>query len=311
MVDSETIQFQTRKAYGATANSIIKKIDVKDPISHIILSMTASKSAGTTSTVAEVLAQMATKIEVKVDGRGVYVASAADTYHGDYFWYKQNMPSMINNDSTTDNQIVTAGIIIPFGRVWPGAWLTADPLLALETVGRSIETEVTFPADAGELDTRLLTQTAIIHPGMNSRGFIERQVRTLTPPATGFDKIVDLPHGPGVSLYDLEGFQTTALNAGSTSDVTGIEQIKLEQGARETSINTFNWEQASILNGQVGDTDMIDDKYGYITWDGRLDLKDVKRLDIPSRFNVNAGDTNLFRLLPGILRMKPAQRVVA
>lgn len=302
-MDTDIVRVLNRYSMGTSAATYTQRINVTSPISHVLVSMTAVQNGTTAEDTAGALAQLGSNVQIKVDGTAVYSASPLDTYNANFYWYG-GLPNTIGIGTTTDNEVLTVGFAIPFGRVYSG--FAGDEQLALDTAGVSVEFEITYPADAGQIDGRLLSVAVVTHPGLQTRGHIERQVRTISSPATGWDNIVDLPYGQDIFLYDSVFFQTTELDAGTTTDTTTIEQLKLELSAKTRKVNELNGEFFALFNfdGSDSNADIVDDKYMYVNFDGRKDLRDVIRLDQPARWNIEAGDTNAIRVIPGILRLK-------
>lgn len=263
--------------------------------------MTALQNGATQPTVTDLLTQMGSKIEVKVDGSAVISLSPSDLYYLNAMMYRTGLPARFSG-AGADNQVHVIGLIIPFTRAYYP--MDIDDTLGLITEGKTIEFSLEYPADANETDNREITCVATVMPGQDSQGWIERRTKTVASPSTGFGNEVDLPQSGNQHLYDLFFFQTTDITDGTTSDTTTVEQVRLLRNERIDILNDINLEALQILNQMAGtgNTDQIvSDAYGYISFDPTKSLQNIISLEEDVKIDVNAGDTNEFRVIPGIV----------
>jgi len=302
----DNVQFISKRSLETSASTLTETINTSDPIHQINLSMTALQDGTTQPSISDLLTQLGSTINVKVDGSSIYSTSPTDLYYLNGLAYDRRLPSRYaGTGSGADNQVNVIGLTIPFTREYYP--YSIDSNLALDTSDKTIELEVDYPADGNNTDTREITAVAMIEPDGDTQGWVERRTKTLSSPSTGWGNEVDLPTIGNQFLYDATFFQTTNITDGTTTDTTSIEQLRFLINERTDIINSINLEALQILNGMEGTSSgdqVVPDNYARWTADPTKTLENLIPLEEDVKIDINAGDTNEIRVIPGII-MRP------
>jgi len=298
----EIINVETDRAGGAVLATHQFEWKSDKPVHGFRLTMQFLQDGATLPTIANVLTQMATDITVRQGGMW-FSMSATDLYH--FLRQASGFNYTVHQSDGTgaDNHSMSISLDVPLAPLSGQFWL--DEEYGLDPANGTIVVELTVPADANNLDTRKYTLTAFSLKGKNPTKCIQRVSRNLVPAGTGDGSYIDLPSGGDVMLYDIAFFHTTALTAGTTSDVTTIESLSLEINQTEAFVvDLFGLAtQVTLGNLSLAATSPAEPAtyiYQPLNPIGRTDWSIP--LTQKARFNINAGDTNAIRCLSGIIR---------
>lgn len=265
-----------------------------NPLSHLMLNL-QGLNVTDEATLAQILSRMS-KIEVLHRGASIISMSGADL-HAMNAIMLGNMP-VLTNQIATDNATRNVTLILPFGRS------LYNPKECFPATRKGeLQLQVTFSATETEIDNLVLQVEAVELFGATPEQFLKITTLTKTPTATG-DLDIDLPINNRIAGIGL--FATTVPT--STATTKTINNVKLLADNKENMFSLANWESlhGEILN-RVGHREDYDgsadnddiSKYALMDFspknvdDFLLDTKGFANL----KLRVNAGDTNVLRLL--------------
>lgn len=272
-----------------------------EPVHEVIATMSFAEATDL-PTLAEVLTQFATTITLKQGSRAIIAMSATDLYHMMNLARPNGIAAHQTDGTGADNHVNSIALPIPLGPI--GFNTDVNPEFGLDPSKGTIVLELAIPADAA-LDGRLYTVEFLSVEGKKPTKVIERVTRNLTSGATGDGHYIDLPSGADVELYDVAMFQTTALTAGSTSDLVGIDSFSLEINQTEGKLVDVYTRgiQSNLGNlSQAASSPKVSATYIY------MNLNEPHKADmsIPlpqkARINLNMEVAEAMRFFGGIIR---------
>jgi hypothetical protein len=289
------------RAGGAGAATIQFEVKSDAPIHELLLSMQFLEVTDM-PTLAEVLTQLASSITVKSGGSSVFGMSATDLWHMMNLARAGGIAAHQSDATGADNAIMAITVPIPLGPL--GTHHDVHPDYGLDPRNKTIIVELEIPAD-NALDARKYTLGFLSIDGKYPKKVVTRMTRNLTASATGDGQYIDLPSGPDAMLVDVAFFQTTALTAGTTSDVTGIESFSLEINQIETALVDIYGIQAQMnLRNLSLAASTPANPATYLYWNPNRPYSDEYSIPLPqkARININAGVAEALRFFGGITR---------
>jgi hypothetical protein len=299
----EIVSIDYEHTLGATAGTLQIPFEVDTPIHGILMTLKFLQAGAGLPSISDLVTQWGSAVKIKSGGAEIYSTSIADLHHL-LGLATPNRVAVHESDGTgADNHVMNASFPIPLA---PFNWgLPLHPDFGLKPKDKSVVLELSYPADANDMDNRALSISAISLVGKTPTRVMERLTRNLTPSATGWDNYIKLPSGNNISLYDLAFFQTTALSAGTTTDATSLEQISLELASDETSIKKVN---ARALHWNLGNLSLTatspeeSGNYVYMPTSPLGSFEWAIPLPKDARLNINAGVADAIRFYGGIVR---------
>jgi len=301
MAAKEYITVLKDYAAGAVVETIQIEMKTDKPIHEIYVTMTCDADTDL-PTIAEMLTQFATTITVKSGGASVVGMSAIDLWK----MMSQARPAGIaahQSDGTgADNHIHPITIPIPLGPI--GVFDDVHPDYGLDPRNKTVIVQLEIPADAA-ITERFYTIGFVSIEGKYPTKVVTRMTRTFTAAATGEGMFVDLPSGPDSKLIDVAFFQTTSLQAGSTTDATGIESFSLEINNVEKHLVDVLGLQLQTNTGNLSLAASSPRTYlTYLYWNPSPPNSDEYAIPLPqtARININAGVAEALRFFGGVTR---------
>lgn len=284
--------------YGTGASNIIRKIEHGGMTIHgIVLNMTSKENTVTNPTLANMMTQMATNIQILLGGDVVFDMSATDLQRLiDQLGIRLNYV----RGGGTDTRIQRTMMFVPLGRINTRRTRDVyerilDPQLGIRT-SKDVYLKLIVPADANNINNRLLNATALLST-LPTQGYISRLTSTVTPRATGWaadGSKFALP--AGTSLYDFLFFQTTNIADGVTADTVTLEQLELE-------IDSFKLiegrPQSELFQTEMEQENASNEEYLYKQYDPPVPIQKSGAL------TWNGGDTQILRLIIGYVAPNP------
>ena len=272
---------------------------VDAPTKGLLFTWKFLQNTATDATLAHLLTQMGSVLQVKDKRQGLIVdyAQLADWFYCE--WYRAKNAPNIHGSNDTDNYIITITAPIWFGNPF-------NPHQGLDV--RGLTSKVTSPASANNLDTDTLSVHQIICPKANFTEFIKHEKVDYTPTSGGWKKLPLYVTPLGRKIKYVIFYQTTGRDASATDTIT-IDQIEMW---KDGSIGIGRFYADLLINlgipsGFVSQTNLA--LTGVQHWLGNYMVFDFMRLNngypyVPSRegvkrkleFNIYGGDANAVRM---------------
>ena len=289
------------KTLGATADTLSEEWVDKSPINAILLQMKFAQNGATLPTKANVLTQFGSEIRVTYGGKTIFKMSPTDLFELMQRLSKKNLVLHISDGTGADNHIMTAQLIIPFGKHIDFDRLNGK--YGLDPTKKTVAIEIDYPADGNNIDGRKLTIAGIEVVGSSPNKYIQRNSVTKTPNSTTETAYHDLPNGSNIVLQDLFIYQTTSLGDGTTSDIETIEKIWLEQNTEAVLGDLLNAEFFRHMEPNLSATataPAFNSDYIYRNFASYENDYEGFKLDKSTRIAFQFGDTNDIRIIAGI-----------
>lgn len=298
----ELTSYITEASLGAVAQTYTEDFKPSSPVSALIVTLHFLQNGATLPTIAHVLAQFGSEMRVKRDGSEIFRANPSDLHYWQALAMRTVMGAHISDGTGADDHVMTYSVMVPFGRWSRG--LCVDKEYGLRPPDVSLDFELVIPADANNIDTRVISVVGVEITDAAPAAYIARLVKTATPAGTGWDTYINLPYGAPYSLAGLFFFQTTGFVAGTTTDTTTIEAFRLEKNEKVAELEVDPFDALVRLHGNLSaaaTSPLIGDLYAYLNLLQHRDPTLAIPLDAPSRLNFNAGDTNALRVIPEVI----------
>jgi len=300
MIEPDTVALD----FPLEAIATTKQIPYKGtkPFNGLNLTFKYLQAGATLETISDVLTQMGTYFVIKQGNKLVFKMSITDLFNYWMIEQKTILQAAVGDATGADNHVsyFTIPVTLSFGLL-PEQW---SDKLGLDPKDGKIVFEFVIPADANEIDNRTVTVTVFNIDDSKPKSYIRRVEFKHTFAKADDDNLVPLASKVGMKLCELFYYQTTSLEAGSTTDAEGLETISLEKGTFPFKVMDLNPKQFAVKHGassKTAQTTLIPHTYRCIRFTSLAKPSEGIPLEGEMSWNFKTGVAEAHRFFNGLL----------
>ena len=290
MYDYKRINDKLEEAYSASADQFVLKIKKGTVTNLIRLTLQCLQDGATQPTTSDFLAQLGTTIEIAIGNKVIQSFTPAEYY--EYILRKLDITGIgfITDGTGADNHF--AQFMLPI-------FLCPQDKEAIDFMNpdygfdgsKEVNITITYPADANEIDTRLLTLDSISIPKSTPSKVMEFEEITKTFGSTGKDQELGLSQNTLKKLYEIFIKETSYMSEGATTDQSTIREIAYQESNEDVHFHDMRLDHLTdfiYLSGAetTGDI-LVDDQYKILPFHHQNSAENSLPLAGTSRLVVN------------------------
>ena len=241
MYDYELLSSKAEEVMKATEDVFNLKIPKGIKTNLILLHMKALQDGATITTIADQLNQLADQITISIGNKTIQQFDPVELY--EYYVRKLKVDGIafVGDGTGADNHFTD--FIFP-------VFLCPQDKNAVDFMNpdygfdgsKEVSIDIEYPADANEIDTRLMSAFAVSIPNSNPTKILEFISTTTTFSAVGEDQALALSQDSNKKLYEVFIKQTSFLAEGDTVDTRTLESLDYREGNESVHLHDMRLE---------------------------------------------------------------------
>ena len=285
------INEKEEESLGAVADELNFTLKKGTKANKIRFVFKAVQNGATLPTLSDFLNQLASKIAIKIGNTTIMSFDPVEL--NEYMIRKLKIQgfAMINDGTGADNHIMIYTFDLPLCPMDKNMIDFMNPEYGFDG-SRDINFTITYPADANELDGRLIDVYAIALPDSNAKKVIEYEELTKTFTATGKDQVLSLSQKPAKKIYEVFFKQTSYLSEGLTAFTRTVEKIAYQEDNEDNEfydIIVEHLNEPKISASEITGALFHDDQYFFLKFYHNEDAETSKQLSNSSQLSVTVG----------------------
>ena len=290
MYDYKRINDKLEEPYSASASQFTLTISEGTKTNMLLLVLRAVQDGATQPTTSDFLAQLGSEIEIAIGNKVIQTFDPAEYY--EYLLRKLGITGIgfITDGTGADNHI--AQFILPI-------FLAPQDKSVVNYMNKEygfdgskkVSITITYPADANELDGRLLTLYSVSIRGSNPSKVLEYEQITKTFSATGKDQVLLLSNNAQKRLFEVFIKETSYMSEGAITDQSTIREVAYQVDNEDVEFHDMRLDHLTefiYLSGAETTGDLlIDDQYKILPFHSENDSENSIQLQKTSQLIVN------------------------